>query len=145
MILQRLSEAFRNQDWFVAVIEILIVVVGIFLGLQVDDWNQQRQDRADERVFLNRLHNDILLSEELSSRVKERRLFRLQSILTANDVLFGRSNRDQLSDEECIALGSSTYFNMNVSSLTSLEELVGTGRLGIISEPGLRSSLVCQC
>ena len=52
MILRKLAESIRSQDWFVVIIEILIVVVGIFLGLQVDDWNQQRKDRADEQVFL---------------------------------------------------------------------------------------------
>ena len=44
MILRRLAEGVRQQDWFTVVVEVLIVVVGIFLGLQVDDWNEGRQD-----------------------------------------------------------------------------------------------------
>jgi hypothetical protein len=39
MILRKLAEAFHKQNWFTALIEILVVVIGIFVGLQVDDWN----------------------------------------------------------------------------------------------------------
>jgi len=142
MILRRLAESIRSQDWFVVIIEILIVVVGIFLGLQVDDWNQHRKDRADERVFIQRLHNDLLLADELSSRVRERRLARHQFVIDANAVLFGTAGRDQLTRDECSTLGSASYYNINVSGFSSLEELMGTGRLGIISDVGLRTALV---
>jgi len=37
MLLRRLAEALSQQNWFVVIIEGLVVVVGIFIGLQVDD------------------------------------------------------------------------------------------------------------
>ena len=40
MILRRLAEGIREQNWFTVVLEVLIVVVGIFIGLQVDDRNK---------------------------------------------------------------------------------------------------------
>ena len=58
MILQRVAASLRNKDWSTALLEFLIVVVGIFVGLQVDDWNQQRKDRKDEAAFLASLHVD---------------------------------------------------------------------------------------
>jgi len=36
MILRRLATALKEQNWFTAALEILIVVVGIFFGLQAD-------------------------------------------------------------------------------------------------------------
>ena len=42
MILRRLAESIRKQEWFTVVLEVLIVVVGIFIGLQVDEWNRAR-------------------------------------------------------------------------------------------------------
>lgn len=142
MILHRLGEAISRQNWFTVVIEILVVVVGIFIGLQVDGWNEARKDRKDEKIFLQRLHEDLLLTEKLSSRVRDRRLDRLQSAMDASDVLFGRVDRDTLTEEECIAIASSTFFNINASGLSSLEELVGTGRMDIIRDFELRSALV---
>jgi hypothetical protein len=37
MILRRFSEGVSRKDGFTVTIEIVILVVGIFLGLQVDD------------------------------------------------------------------------------------------------------------
>lgn len=59
MILRRLAEAIAEQNWFTVVLEVLIVVAGIFVGLQVDGWNEARKDRALEREYLIRLHQDI--------------------------------------------------------------------------------------
>jgi hypothetical protein len=39
MILRNIANAIRRQDWATVVIEFFIVVVGIFVGLQVDSWH----------------------------------------------------------------------------------------------------------
>ncbi len=39
MILRRLANAIRQQDWFVVTIDILIVVLGVFIGIQMANWN----------------------------------------------------------------------------------------------------------
>jgi hypothetical protein len=142
MILRRLGDAIAEQNWFIVFIEILVVVVGIFIGLQVDDWNETRKDRKDEQQFLQRLHEDLLLAGELSIRVRDRRLDRLQSVIDASEVLFNRAGRDVLTNEECIAIASSSFFNINASSLSSFEELIGTGRMGIIQDAEIRTALV---
>jgi hypothetical protein len=58
MILRRLAEAIAGQNWFIVLIEVLVVVVGIFIGLQVDDWNEARKESARETVYLQRLLAD---------------------------------------------------------------------------------------
>lgn len=60
MILQRIAASLKKRDWGTVVLEVAIVVVGIFIGLQVDDWNQRRQDRALEQQYLERLYADML-------------------------------------------------------------------------------------
>lgn len=142
MILRQLGHAIARQDWFVVSIELVVLVLGIFIGLQVDDWNQARKDRVDERRFLIALHEDILLAEQLSARVRDRRLSRRESLISANDVLFQNVSRDYLTDLECITIASSNYFNITVTGFPSLEELVATGRLGIIRDSQLRAALM---
>lgn len=43
MILHRFSGALHKQDWVTVVIETLIVVFGVFIGLQVNNWNENRE------------------------------------------------------------------------------------------------------
>jgi hypothetical protein len=58
MILRRLTTALRKQDWFTVVIETLIVVFGVFIGLQVNNWNAARVERNSEQVLLLRLQEE---------------------------------------------------------------------------------------
>jgi hypothetical protein len=48
MLLRKLADAIRAQNWFSAVLEIAIVVIGILIGLQVNDWADRR---ATERLY----------------------------------------------------------------------------------------------
>lgn len=64
MILRRIAEAFRRQDWFVVFIELLVLIVGIYVGLQVDDWNKARQDRQTESIYLSEFMEDFQSDQE---------------------------------------------------------------------------------
>jgi hypothetical protein len=43
-----------------AIGEIVLVMVGILLALQVSNWNQDRKDRISERKILDNIHRDFL-------------------------------------------------------------------------------------
>ena len=55
MILRRVIAHVRKQEWTAIWIDLVIVVVGVFIGIQVANWNEARQDRARERVYLQRI------------------------------------------------------------------------------------------
>jgi len=65
MILHRFVHAVRDQNWVTVVLEMIIVVVGIFIGLQVDDWNQRRLERENDQRAL------ALFVDELQFMLKE--------------------------------------------------------------------------
>ncbi len=48
MILHRIAEAFRSRDWFTFAIEFGLVVAGVFIGIQVANWNEARNEAAPE-------------------------------------------------------------------------------------------------
>lgn len=59
MILRRIAVAMRKQDWAVVAIELIVVVVGILIGLQVDDWNEKRKEAETFEVVLERIYTDL--------------------------------------------------------------------------------------
>lgn len=65
MILRRLTAALRKQDWFTVVVETLIVVFGVFFGIQLGNWNEAR---ADERAYQ---HAMMRLAEESFATLDE--------------------------------------------------------------------------
>ena len=42
--MRRLAARIRRYDWFAAAIELMIVVAGILIALQVSNWNEARND-----------------------------------------------------------------------------------------------------
>jgi hypothetical protein len=52
MILHSVAEALRRQNWAAIAIEIVIVVIGVFVGTQVSNWNQTRVETAATKRML---------------------------------------------------------------------------------------------
>ena len=48
MILRRITKHVRDQNWFAVGIDFCIVVIGVFIGIQVANWNDARSQRALE-------------------------------------------------------------------------------------------------
>lgn len=61
MIFQRLARAIREQNWLTVALEMAIVVIGILIGLQVDDWNQRRLERKTDQRALTLFVDELQL------------------------------------------------------------------------------------
>jgi hypothetical protein len=59
MILRRVIAHFRKQEWTAIAIDFLIVVVGVFVGLQVNNWNETRREHTLETIYLIGLSKDL--------------------------------------------------------------------------------------
>ncbi|MGH8041900.1 MAG: hypothetical protein ACREPN_07650 [Rudaea sp.] len=56
----KLAVRLREYDWTAAIIELVIVVVGILIALQVSNWNQARLDRGRAESYYRRIHAELL-------------------------------------------------------------------------------------
>lgn len=59
MILHRLAVRLKQQDWAAVTIEFLLVVAGVFVGIQVANWNEERKDRALDAAYVARIAEDV--------------------------------------------------------------------------------------
>lgn len=59
VILRRIVERLKRQEWTTVAIELVLVVVGVFIGIQVSNWNEARKEHALEAVYLDRIAADI--------------------------------------------------------------------------------------
>ena len=59
MILRRVIAHFRKQEWTAIVIDFLIVVIGVFVASQVNNWNDARGGSARSRAYLERIGADL--------------------------------------------------------------------------------------
>ncbi|MEM7053147.1 MAG: DUF6090 family protein [Pseudomonadota bacterium] len=64
MLLRRVSQHVKDQNWFAVVLDFSIVVIGVFIGIQVSNWNDARNEASQEQVILASIVDD-LRSDEL--------------------------------------------------------------------------------
>ncbi len=62
MILRRVIEHVRTQNWTAVALDFLIVVVGVFIGLQVQEWSAHRAEQERIRAQLNSFREELILA-----------------------------------------------------------------------------------
>lgn len=141
MILHRFSRAVRKQDWFTVVLEILIVIVGIFLGLQVDDWNESRKFRQQEAVYLSKIADDLeAMQSELLNRV-ERYDESVQTMIAALNALETCDTSDAATSDVKFAMERyQSAPPINYLDAT-YDEMVASGALARIRDEGLKRKI----
>jgi len=141
MILRKLADAITEQNWFTVVLEVLIVVVGIFIGLQVDDWNERRKASSLERGYIERLDaevdaNIVIYEAAIQGAEETDRLYR-DYFDYLHDPAVASPGKSELLIVLCrVGIQSRLRFDNTV-----YDELVSTGRLDIIGYVELTRSL----
>jgi hypothetical protein len=140
MILRRLTQSLKEQNWTAIVIEFVLLVAGVFLGIQVSNWNAEREARQKSALFTARLVADLkveawgyeyLIAYNRDVRANARR---------ALDALTGDA---PLSDEQLViaAYRASQYESQDRRRAT-YDELVSTGTIGLITDEALRRTAI---
>jgi hypothetical protein len=141
MIIKRLATGIKNQDWFVVMVEVMIVVVGIFIGLQVDDWNNERKESNEERELLGRLLVDIDKNVQLA--LMRQGFFDV--VQQDSKLVLNYLRSPETVQVEPARLLTAIYNSSHVSpgtfDTTTFEEMSSNGKLGIIKNVALRDAM----
>ena len=57
--MRRVTASLKDRDWLGVTIELALVVVGVFLGIQVANWNDSRKESALEASYFARIAQDV--------------------------------------------------------------------------------------
>jgi hypothetical protein len=141
MLLRRFTKHFAEQNWFVVSLDVLVVVLGIFLGMQVNEWNNNRHLRSDEAQYLRALEVDIRASKD---HLVER-LERLDKQSLGLDVILAAASEgiDDLSD---IDAARAIHNGLNSAAilpvqLRTYDDLKGANAIAVLKNIDLRHRL----
>src|SRR5262247_847892 len=59
MLFRRLMQHVNSQNWFAVGVDFLIVVVGVFVGLEAQHWSEANKDRLTEAHYRADLLSDL--------------------------------------------------------------------------------------
>jgi hypothetical protein len=142
LLLRRVIDHVREQNWTAVGIDFVIVVVGVFIGIQVANWNEARRDRQSEQEYLDRLRQElavILPQAQSSGGELANRMGRLEELRA-----FLASGQDgaAIDDRHCIAAGRSHIYAATIFYPPTIKELISTGRILLIRDPAVRTAIM---
>jgi len=57
--MRRLMKHVTDQNWFAVGLDVIVLVVGIFLGMQVTEWNENRRERERTKQVIETMREDL--------------------------------------------------------------------------------------
>ena len=140
-MLKRIALSLRNQDWTTLVLELLIVVAGIYLGLQANDWAAARDARERETAAIERLfHESNKAHEQLAAE-----LSRLQGLNTIRREAVAFIDSDTPIPEKDlmlrVGLNTLAQFPDTDTVRVTYDELVSSGGMQLLQSVELRTEL----
>ncbi len=130
-----------SQKWPEYILEILVLIIGIYGAFELENWNQSRIERKMEVTYLESLKAD--LNDQLGAISKqmvfENKCIKATNYLIQNGVKkLARENPDTL-----IYLVSGLRMRLTFLGVDpTYEDMKSTGNLRIISNPILRHQII---
>ena len=123
------------------------MIVGIFLGLQVQAWYEERGERVQENLFLTRMHAEVTENLGYQYEMSETFVFLDRLNKTSEPLsetlsfLNGDIDKSGLSNEHCSAIiASHIQWNPTVS-LPTVTELLSSGQFSIIQSEDIKTAI----
>lgn len=140
MFMRKISKHLQDQNWAAIGIDFVIVVVGVYLGIQVDNWDEARADRERARIFTERMQSDL---ETDITRAGMRKAFMAEVLDYGTTALAWVEDTDRPAGSWPVLLAFfqasqvSPYRQVNAT----FEEMRSAGELSLIENPALRGKL----
>ncbi len=140
MILRRLSQSLREQNWMAIAVEFVLLVAGVFLGIQVANWNAERDTTQRSAIFTERLKAD-LRGEDWTYQFLI--AYNREVLANANRAVEALDGKAAMSDEALLvsAYRATQYRNRNQRGST-FDELISTGNIDLIRDRTLRDTAI---
>tara|TARA_R110002072_G_scaffold22615_1_gene79207 strand:+ start:24858 stop:25613 length:756 start_codon:yes stop_codon:yes gene_type:complete len=143
-IRQRLIGENRFSKYLLyAIGEIILVVIGILIALQINNWNENRKSAKQENLYLKRLLSE---NKEDINTFKSN-ITDLKKGIETIENLSKALNTNETSERELIAaandfFGYGSIYPIFTSSTSTFDDLSSTGNLKDIKNSELRDQLV---
>lgn len=141
MILRRVIQHVKEQEWTAIWIDLVIVVVGVFIGIQVANWNESRLEAKRSLGFLERISSD--LEKELASI--DNSLNYIGHSLANGEAALAWAEGGKLTEGSAWKTVLAFYQASRIQPYspvdTTYQEMRAAGELGLVRDSGLRTAL----
>ena len=139
MVVRSIREHVAAHNWFAVAIDFLIVVAGIVIGTQVNNWNQERIERNQGKEYRDRLIADLRSNE---TDYRNRQAYYREVRRHAEATLAAIDAPLRTGDEAfLIAAYQASQITFRRIKRFTYDELVSTGGVKRLGDAGFREQI----
>ncbi len=126
---------------FYAIGEIILVVIGILIALQVNNWNNDRFNRQEAKVSRQTIHNEFINNQLILGKTIELYKSSFNASLSLVD-LMGADKNELLKHNLDSLFNSSLEMDFYFPSSKSFDNLVQSGSMKLLESEELKNTLM---
>lgn len=123
-----------------AIGEIILVVIGILIALQVNNWNNSRLERKKEQTILLNLRSDFNENIAEYNRIYKSSIDSYKSSLELLEIIKGDSKINPSEIEKLLNSIINDFYSLDLNA-ASIDEIKSSGSLNILEDAELRKQI----
>ena len=124
-----------------AIGEIVLVVIGILIALQINNWNENKKEKNQSIFYHQQLINDLqIVISSLETDMNWARIVKTEINKATTILDTGTANATNLKTLD-FAIGNYFRLNRQLPEITSYEEMKSSGQLYLIYNKSLRNDI----
>jgi len=138
MIFRRIKAHVEKENWFAVFVDFCIVVIGVFIGIQVANWNEVRGEQQRAELLKERLVAEFTRIESyIADNIDQLEDWKSVSDRVSRKILTG-----ELTDPHNEKLNEVTAWIQPPGTSATYNEIVSQGDMDLLTSPLLRAALI---
>ena len=138
---RRWSGKAREQNWFAVAIDFAIVVAGVFLGIQMANWNDSRKDRIEERRYYTQILDDLRSDQQtLQETLRRAAGYDAAAENTLGSIRSGIPP-NITPGQFAVDIHHAGFLYLPRPSRRTYDELISTGNLGLLQNEAAKAAI----
>ncbi|GJM09817.1 MAG: hypothetical protein DHS20C11_20930 [Lysobacteraceae bacterium] len=141
MLLRSISKHLQAQNWFAVCLDFLIVIIGVYIGIQAANWNEESRQAQKAKSLVQRMTIDLENDQQV-----------MQSLIDYKAVVrnYGKTaiagfaaDNDAVSDEQfVISAYQASQVVLPWSYSSAYSELINSGTLDLVENSDLKTMIL---
>ena len=131
----------REQNWFAVAIDFVIVVVGVFLGIQAANWNDSRKERAEERRYYAQILDDLRADQQILQETLQRAARYDAAAENTLQAIRSGIPPNSTPGRFAVDIHHAGWLYIPRSSRRTYDELISTGNLGLLQSQSAKTAV----
>ncbi len=140
-MLANLRKSLAEANYGTLGLEIIVVILGILIAIQIDRWAEDRREREQEYDYLVRLKEDLQVEIHSMDEAIQSAESRVAGVLLLEEVIANPSIVMEQLDAVPVAMETATWLSFPQINAFVYTELQSSGNLALIQSESLRREL----